>query len=118
VGGLQIDIIKAGQNNEVTVVVPRGYIDTTTVGDLEKKLQELVSLENYRLVIDLAYTEYINSSGWGVFLRDIKHIREKKGDLILSNMHPDVQMIYETMEFSQIFKSFDSVEAACASFSP
>jgi stage II sporulation protein AA (anti-sigma F factor antagonist) len=116
VGGLHIDITQAGKNNDVTVVTPRGYIDTTTVEDLEKKLHELVSLDQYRLVIDLAYTEYINSSGWGVFLRDIKLIREKEGDLILSNMHPDVQMIFETMEFSQIFKSYDSVEAACASF--
>ena len=117
-GDLQIDITQAGQNNEVTVITPRGYIDTTTVEDLEKKLRELVSLDQYRLVIDLAYTEYINSSGWGVFLRDIKQIRENEGDLILSNMHPDVQMIFETMEFSQIFKSYDSVEAACASFKP
>ena len=117
-GGLQIDITQAGQNDDVTVITPRGYIDTTTVEDLEKKLNELVTLEQYRLVVDLAYTEYINSSGWGVFLRDIKLIREKEGDLILSNMHPDVQMIYESMEFSQIFKSYDSVEAACASFTP
>lgn len=117
-GDLQIDITQAGQNNEVTVITPRGYIDTTTVEDLEKKLRELVSLDQYRLVIDLAYTEYINSSGWGVFLRDIKQIRENEGDLILSNMHPDVQMIFETMEFSQIFKSYDSVEEACASFKP
>jgi len=116
VEGLHIDITQAGQDNDITVVTPHGFIDTTTVEDLEKILQELVSLEQYRLVINLAYTEYINSSGWGVFLRDIKSIRENEGDLILSNMHPDVQMIYETMEFSQIFKSYDSVEAACASF--
>jgi stage II sporulation protein AA (anti-sigma F factor antagonist) len=116
VGDFQIDITQAGQGKDITVVTPHGYIDTTTVEDLEKKLQELVAMERYKLVIDLAYTEYINSSGWGVFLRDIKMIRENDGDLILSNMHPDVQLIYETMEFSQIFKSYDSVDAACASF--
>ena len=115
-GDLWIEVTQAGQENDVTVVTPHGYIDTTTVDDMEKKLQELVSLKKYRLVINLAYTEYINSSGWGVFLRDIKHIRENDGDLILSNLHPDVRLIYETMEFSQIFKSYDSVEAACASF--
>ena len=116
-GGLHIDITQAGQNNEITVITPRGFIDTTTVEEMEKKLEKLVSMEQYRLVVDLTYTEYINSSGWGVFLRDIKVIRENEGDLIFSNMHPDVRMIYETMEFSKIFKSYDSVEAACASFS-
>ena len=39
-GDLQIDITQAGQNNEVTVITPRGYIDTTTVEDLEKKLRD------------------------------------------------------------------------------
>lgn len=116
--GLQIDVTHSGEDNEVTVVTPRGYIDTTTVEQLEKKLMELVSLDQYKLVIDLNYTEYINSSGWGVFLRDIKTIRENDGDLILSNMHSDVQTIFETMEFSQIFKSFDSLEDACSSFNP
>ena len=116
--GLQIDITRSGEDNEVTVVTPRGYIDTTTVEQLEQTLMELVSLDQYKLVINLKYTEYINSSGWGVFLRDIKAIRENDGDLILSNMHSDVQIIFETMEFSEIFKSFDSLEAACASFHP
>jgi anti-anti-sigma factor len=118
VEGLQINVTHLGDNNEVTVVTPRGYIDTTTVEKLEQKLRELVSLDKYKIVIDLSYTEYINSSGWGVFLRDIKKIRENDGDLILSNMQSDVQITFETMEFSQIFKSFDSLEAASASFHP
>jgi stage II sporulation protein AA (anti-sigma F factor antagonist) len=118
VEGLQIDVTHAGEDNKVTVVTPRGYIDTTTVDHLEQTLLELVSTNQFMLVVDLKYTEYINSSGWGVFLRDLKRIRENDGDLVLSNMHPDVQMIFETMEFSQIFKSYDSLEAACASFGP
>jgi len=116
VEGLQIDITHSGENNEVTIVAPRGYIDTTTVDKLEHKLVELVSLEQYKLIINLKDTEYINSSGWGVFLRDLKKIRENDGDIVLSNMSPDVRIVYETMEFSQILKSFDSLEAASASF--
>lgn len=116
--GLQIDVTHSGEDNEVTVVTPRGSIDTTSVEQLEQTLMKLVSLDQYKLVIDLKYTEYINSSGWGVFLVDIKTIRENDGDLIFSNMQSDVQMIFETMEFSQIFKSFDSLEGACASFHP
>ena len=113
---LRIDISHAGDNDEVTIVTPRGYIDTTTVEKLEEKLIELVSLSQYRLVVDLRDTEYINSSGWGTFIRDLKTIRENQGDIVISNMSPDVRIVYETMEFSQILKSFDSLEAACASF--
>jgi len=116
--GLQIRVTPSGGSDDLIIISPRGIIDTTTVDRLEKKLSELIALRKYKLVIDFGNTEYVNSSGWGVFLRDLKMIRENKGDIVLANMKPDVHMVYETMEFSQIFKSFDSLEAACASFTP
>jgi anti-sigma B factor antagonist len=79
-------------------------------------LTSIVSKKKYKLVIDLSDTEYVNSSGWGVFLRDLKTIRQNGGDIVLANMSPDVRIVYETMEFSQIFRSFDSLDAAFAHF--
>jgi len=114
--GLLIEVTCPGDDNDLTVVSLKGYIDATTVNIIEQKLNELVSLEKYKLIIDLKDTEYINSSGWGVFLRDLKNIRENNGALVLANMSPDVFNVFETMEFSKIFKSFDSIERACASF--
>lgn len=111
-----IEVTCSGDDNELTIVSPKGYIDTTNVNILEQKLTELVSQEKYRLIIDLKDTEYINSSGWGVFLRDLKNIRENDGAVVLACMSPDVLNVFETMEFSKIFKYFDSLEEACASF--
>ncbi len=114
--GLLIEVTYSGDDNDLTIVSLKGYIDATTVEIIEQKLGELISLEKYKLIIDLKDTEYINSSGWGVFLRDLKNIRENNGALVLANMSPDVLNVFETMEFSKIFKSFDSLEEACASF--
>jgi anti-anti-sigma factor len=115
--GLKIDVSKAGDNDELTVISPRGYIDATTVEEMEKKLRSLVAKKKFKIVVNFLDTEYVNSSGWGVFLRDLREIRDHEGDIVLANMTPDVHIVYETMEFSQIFKSFDSLEAAYKYFS-
>jgi anti-sigma B factor antagonist len=115
-GGFHIKVTYAGGRQDIVVFEPQGYIDTTTVQELEKKLTSIVSKKKYKLVIDLSDTEYVNSSGWGVFLRDLKTIRQNGGDIVLANMSPDVRIVYETMEFSQIFRSFDSLDAAFAHF--
>ena len=114
--GLEIEVSYSGKHDEFVIFAPRGYIDTATVDAMEDKLMELVSQEKYKLIIDFSDTEYVNSSGWGVFLRDLRMIRENGGDIVLANMAPDVHIVYETMEFSQIFKSFNSLDAACKSF--
>ena len=105
-----------GNDNEIVIVQPRGYIDSTTYTDLEKVVLEQLSQNRYKIIVSLDECEYVNSSGWGVFIREIKEIRKNEGDLVLVNMHPDVYMVYETMEFSKILKAFESLQEGIAYF--
>ncbi|MGQ9616937.1 MAG: STAS domain-containing protein [Spirochaetota bacterium] len=114
--GLKLNVTYRGKDNGIAVLCARGYIDSTTIDEIEKKLLEQIAQNRYRIVIDLTDTEYINSSGWGVFLREIKNIREHCGDLFLVGMMPDVRHVYETMEFSRVLRSFDNLEEALESF--
>lgn len=114
---LQIDISYAGQRGEIAVLTAKGYVDSITVKDLEEKILSQLSAKKYKLVIDMKKVSYVNSSGWGVFLREIKEIRENDGDLVLAGMSPDVYDVYEKMEFSSILKSFNRLQEAIACFS-
>ncbi len=113
---IQVDVTYSGKNDEIAVIEARGFIDTTTAPDLEKKLEEQLALNKYKIVVDLKNIDYVSSAGWGVFVSEIREIRENSGDLVLSNMSPDVYDVYELMEFSSILKSFDSLEEAVAGF--
>jgi anti-anti-sigma factor len=66
--------------------------------------------------MDLAGAEYISSAGWGIFLAEIKRIRENGGDLKLSAMVPNVREIFELLEFNYILRAYDSIDAAVADF--
>jgi len=114
--GIQVSVSKAGPRNNISVIKVGGYIDTTTSAELERALDELLRNGNYNIVIDLGNVDYISSAGWGIFISEIKGIREKGGDLKLVNMIPDVYEVFELLEFHYILKAFDSLEEAVKDF--
>ncbi len=114
---LQIEVSHSGKYGDIAVISAKGFIDTITVKDLEEKILSQLAINKYKFVIDMKKISYVNSSGWGVFLREIKEIREHGGDLVLATMSSDVYDVYEKMEFSSILKAFDTLEEAIESFS-
>ncbi len=113
---INISISKVDENPSVSVISVKGYIDTTTSADLEESLKNLLSRGKYDIVIDLADVNYISSAGWGIFISEIKEIRENGGDLKLASMIGDVYEVFELLEFQTILESYDTVEEAVRSF--
>ena len=52
----------------------------------------------------------------GIFISEIKSIRENNGDLKLLRMVPDVYEIFELLEFHHILDVYDSVDEAINKF--
>lgn len=114
--GIQVSVEKAGLNNNIAIIKVGGYIDTTTSAELEHSLEALLKSGPYNIIIDLGNVDYISSAGWGIFISEIKSIREKGGDLKLARMIPDVYEVFELLEFHYILKAFDTIEEAVADF--
>ncbi len=113
---IQVDVKYNGDSEDIAIIEASGFIDTTTAPELEKRLEEQLALNKYKIIVNLENIDYVSSAGWGVFVSEIREIRENSGDLVLANMSPDVYDVYELMEFSSILKSFDSLEEAIAGF--
>jgi anti-sigma B factor antagonist len=93
-------------------------VDTTTSPDLERRLQALLREKRYHVVVDLSKVEYISSAGWGIFISEIREIREQGGDLKLAGMVPDVREVFDLLEFENILHSYADADQAVASFGP
>jgi anti-sigma B factor antagonist len=113
---INISFSKPDENPDVSVISVKGYVDTTTSTDLEESLKRLLGKGRYDIVIDLGDVNYISSAGWGIFISEIKEIRENGGDLKLAAMIGDVYEVFELLEFQTILESFDTVEEAVESF--
>jgi anti-sigma B factor antagonist len=109
---ISVSISEYPQNKDVTLLAVKGFIDTTTAPEFEKKFQTVLGEKKYKLVVDLKDVNYISSAGWGIFISEIKRIRNQKGDLLLVGMNPEVSEVFELLEFNTILKAFPNVEMA------
>ena len=114
--GIDVYVDEAPQNRGVSILRVSGYVDTTTSPDLERRLQALLREKRYHIVVDLAGVEYISSAGWGIFISEIREIREQGGDLKLAGMIPDVREVFDLLEFENILQAYPDSELAVASF--
>ncbi|TMQ58802.1 MAG: STAS domain-containing protein [Candidatus Eisenbacteria bacterium] len=116
--GIDVYVEEAPQNRGVSILRVSGYVDTTTSPDLERRLQALLREKRFHVVVDLAKVEYISSAGWGIFISEIREIREHGGDLKLAGMAPDVREVFDLLEFENILQSYSDTDLAVASFGP
>ena len=86
--------------NEKTVYVLEGRLDTVTAPDLEKELKE--SLDGVKeLVLDFEKLEYISSAGLRVLLAAQKTMT-KQGEMKLIHVNETIMEIFEVTGFSDI----------------
>ncbi len=114
--GIQVSTEIAGSRNHISIIKVGGYIDTTTASDLERALDALLKQGRFNIIVDLGNVDYISSAGWGIFISEIKSIRENGGDLKLVRMVPDVYEIFELLEFHHILDVYDTVDEAINKF--
>jgi hypothetical protein len=70
----------------------------------------------FHVIVDMGQVNYVSSAGWGVFVGEIKGIRENGGDLKLVQMMPEVYDVFEMLEFHRILECYDSIEEAIDDF--
>jgi len=83
---------------------------------LEHALSSILKTGSVDIIVDLGNVDYVSSAGWGIFISEIKGIREKGGDLKLVRMIPEVYEVFELLEFHYILKAFDTLEEAIKDF--
>ncbi len=114
--GIEKSVHKIGALKDITLLRVKGYIDTTTSPDLQKAIAEEMSRGSNQFIVDLGGVHYVSSAGWGVFVGEIRGLRESGGDLKITQMTPDVYEVFEMLEFNRILTSYDSLEEAIDDF--
>jgi anti-anti-sigma factor len=109
--------IKVTQQDKVTIVSAIGSIDALTAETLLNALIEQVNAGALYLIADLSGVDYTSSAGLRAILGAQKEIRQQGGDLRLAGVQPVVLKVLKLSGFTNIFKMFDDVSTAIASFS-
>lgn len=97
-----IDVQEMGTDG--AVVTPEiSRWDAANSLKLRDKIFPLVDDSVSRVVLDLSYVDFIDSSGLGVMVGLMKKIG-KKGDLIICNLQPSVASSFKLSRMDRVFR--------------
>ncbi len=113
---LQVNVDIVGPKQDIAVLRVEGFIDSDTSRNVSKILEEVIGGDKSKIVFNLEKTEYISSAGWGIFMGEVRSVREKGGDLKLAGMMPEVEEVFKMLEFFNVLTAYESAEAAIQAF--
>ncbi len=114
--GIEISQGKVGTRRDIALLNVKGYVDTMTCSMLLNQITENLNAGILHVIVDMAQVNYVSSAGWGVFVGEIKDIREKGGDLKIVQMTPEVYDVFEMLEFNRILSYYEAIEEAINDF--
>lgn len=108
--------IKITKSRAVTVVVPKGDLDTASTAQMRQALAELINAGKSRLVVDLRHVGYMDSAGLGELVTAMKRARKAGGDLRLCGPNADISRILEMTRLDRQMGLYPTRQGALASW--
>jgi len=105
---LKITVTKKEEG--VLVIAPVGPIDSSTYMDLEAKIDLLLKKPVKIIMIDMGGVDYISSMGLGVIFKTKKAVESNKGNLIMINLQPQIQMVFDIIKALPSINVFANME--------
>ncbi len=105
------------QYKRVDMVEVAGRIDSSTAPQLEQALNKLIQDGHFRIVVDLAETDFMSSAGLRALLSALKQVRRfNRGDLRLSSPSDRVRKAFDLAGLLEVVKVYDNPVDAVGSF--
>lgn len=92
--------------SDISILRLKGFLDAHTAPNFEQAIQELIEEDRFKIIVSMSDLNYISSAGLGVFMGFIEEIREKEGDIKLSNMTDKVYKVFDLLGFPALYQIF------------
>lgn len=96
----------------IGVVRPEGRLNMSSARRLKEVLDGLVAGGTTRIVVDMAGTTFLDSSGLGALIGGLKAARQAGGDLRIARPTEAVQTVFSLTNLDRVLRARDSVEGA------
>jgi anti-sigma B factor antagonist len=108
--------IQVDEHGKVQVLACEGRMDAQVSGLLKDRIQELLDKGATQLVVDMEGLEFLDSSGLGALVSCLRRVKEKKGEIKLAGLRPEVHSIFEITRVSRLFHICGTVAEALEAF--
>lgn len=107
---LEVNVDKKGEGT--FAVSCFGSVDSITYRELEKTLAPFLIPSTKVLILNMEGVTYISSMGISVVLKTKKAIEENKGSFIMTNLQPQIRVVFEIIKALPNMRIFESMEEA------
>ncbi len=114
-----MSIIQSEKIKEVTVVKFDDSIkkfNALVTEEGKKELTDFFTKPNTKLVLNMAGINYVDSSGFGVFLSVMKRANNNYGIFKICNIAPDVMELFKLLQLHNIFEIYENLDDCIKSF--
>ena len=108
--------IRIREDGKVQILACQGRMDAQVSGLLKEHIKELLDTGAKKLVLDLEGLEFLDSSGLGALVSCLRRVKEKKGEIKLAGLGPEVRSIFDITRVSRLFDICESVADAVKAF--
>jgi anti-sigma B factor antagonist len=92
------------KHDDVDVLRISGRLDLVSSNNLKDSVRQRLDEKRTLLVLNMRGVDFINSSGLGALVSILKDVRLVNGRLVLSELAPYVQEIFEITQLSNVFE--------------
>ena len=96
----------------IGVIAPEGRLNMVSAKQLTEAVAGLIEAGVPRIVVDLAATEFMDSSGLGALIAGLKSTRQAGGDLRLARPSEQVRTVLSLTNLDRVLRARDTVDGA------
>ena len=108
------DFQVAPSGEDAAVLQVLGRLDMVAAQRLRSTVTETVQGGRSRVVVDMAETTFLDSSGLGALIAALKTTRQAGGDLRIARLPEQALMVLELTRMTTVLRPHGSVEDALA----
>jgi len=110
--------IKESFHSDVVVLELKGNLmDEPETSELREKIKGLVRDGFLKIVLDIGKLKWVNSTGLGALISSLATVNNGGGDMRIANVTDKIYSLFMITQLIKVFKNFDSVDRAVASYS-
>ncbi len=108
--------VEKHESGDIAIINVSGCIEHDGAKSLDDAIGSALRSKCKNIIVDLIDVEYIDHKGWGVLLNRVREIRANGGELKFARMKPELEELFEALDFSSLVQTHPSLEDALADF--
>ena len=108
--------INSRETGNIVILDIMGDIELYNASAIMNTINRLCEEKKYNIIINLKGVNYIDSSGIGVLISGLLHLKEHKKGMKLINLYASVRKVFELTNLTSFFEIYDSEVEAIKAF--